>query len=68
LGKKKKGEIMKLTKKEKDYLLFNLRDGDLDDRKKDLRRWSNRNIEIEKEIKSEIKILISITNKIEKEK
>ena len=58
---------MKLTKKEKDYLLFNLRDGDLDDRKKDLRRWSNRNIEIEKEIKSEIKILISITNKIEKE-
>jgi|TARA_R110002095_G_scaffold205225_1_gene188470 hypothetical protein len=59
---------MKLTKKEKDYLLFNLRDGDLDDRKKDLRRWSNRNIEIEKEIKSEIKILISITNKIEKEK
>jgi hypothetical protein len=68
LGKKKKGEIMKLTKKEKDYLLFNLRDGDLDDRKKDLRRWSNRNIEIEKEIKSEIKILISIINKIEKEK
>ena len=59
---------MKLTKKEKDYLLFNLRDGDLDDRKKDLRRWSNRNIEIEKEIKSEIKILISIINKIEKEK
>ena len=59
---------MKLTKKEKDYLLFNLRDGDLDDMKKDLRRWSNRNIEIEKEIKSEIKILISITNKIEKEK
>ena len=59
---------MKLTEKEKDYLLFNLRDGDLDDRKKDLRRWSNRNIEIEKEIKSEIKILISIINKIEKEK
>ena len=59
---------MKLTKKEKDYLLFNLRDGDLDDRKKDLRRWSNRNIEIEKEIKSEIKILFSIINKIEKEK
>ena len=59
---------MKLTKKEKDYLLFNLRDGDHDDRKKDLRRWSNRNIEIEKEIKSEIKILISIINKIEKEK
>ena len=40
---------MKLTKKEKDYLLFNLRDGDLDDRKKDLRRWSNRNIDQEKE-------------------
>ena len=59
---------MKLTKKEKDYLLFNLRDGDLDDRKKDLRRWSNRNIEIEKEIKSEIKILISIINKIERNK
>tara|TARA_B110000858_G_scaffold36034_1_gene40377 strand:+ start:1201 stop:1380 length:180 start_codon:yes stop_codon:yes gene_type:complete len=59
---------MKLTKKEKDYLLFNLRDGDYDDRKKDLRRWSNRNIEIEKEIKSEIKILFSIINKIEKEK
>ena len=59
---------MKLTKKEKDYLLFNLRDGDLDDRKKDLRRWSNRNIEIEKEIKSKIKILISIINKIKKEK
>ena len=57
---------MKLTKKEKDYLLFNLRDGDLDDRKKDLRRWSNRNIDIEKEIKSEIKILTSIVNKIEK--
>ena len=59
---------MKLTKTEKDYLLCNLKYRDLDDRKKDLRRWSNRDIEIEKEIKSEIKILISITNKIEKEK
>ena len=59
---------MKLTKKEKDYLLLNLRYGDLDDRKKDLRRWSNRDIEIEKEIKSEIKILISIINKIEKDR
>jgi len=57
---------MKLTKKEKDYLLFNLKDGQLDDLKKDLRRWSNRNIDIEKEIKSEIKILTSIVNKIEK--
>jgi|TARA_R110001592_G_scaffold266093_1_gene531762 predicted nucleotide-binding protein (sugar kinase/HSP70/actin superfamily) len=59
---------MKLTKKEKDYLLFNLKDGQLDDLKKDLRRWSNRNIDIEKEIKSEIKILTSIVNKIEKGK
>ena len=60
--------LMKLTKKEKDYLLFNLKDGQLDDLKKDLRRWSNRNIDIEKEIKSEIKILTSIVNKIEKGK
>tara|TARA_R100001244_G_C5105196_1_gene119794 strand:+ start:388 stop:570 length:183 start_codon:yes stop_codon:yes gene_type:complete len=59
---------MKLTKTEKDYLLFNLKDGQLDDLKKDLRRWSNRNIDIEKEIKSEIKILTSIVNKIEKGK
>jgi len=59
---------MKLTKIEKDYLLFNLKDGQLDDLKKDLRRWSNRNIDIEKEIKSEIKILTSIVNKIEKGK
>ena len=57
---------MKLTKKEKDYLLFNLRDGQLDDMKKDLRRWFGRNIDVEKEIKSEIKILTSIVNKIEK--
>ena len=57
---------MKLTKKEKDYLLFNLRDGQLDDMKKDLRRWSGRNIGVEKEIKSEIKILTSIVNKIER--
>ena len=57
---------MELTKKEKDYLLFNLRDGQLDDMKKDLRRWSGRNIDVEKEIKSEIKILTSIVNKIEK--
>ena len=60
--------LMKLTKTEKDYLLFNLKDGQLDDLKKDLRRWSNRNIDIEKEIKSEIKILTSIVNKIEKGK
>ena len=59
---------MKLTKTEKDYLLSNLKDGKLDDLKKDLRRWSNRNIDIEKEIKSEIKILTSIVNKIEKGK
>ena len=59
---------MKLNKTEKDYLLFNLKDGQLDDLKKDLRRWSNRNIDIEKEIKSEIKILTSIVNKIEKGK
>ncbi len=51
---------MNYNKKEKDYLLFNLKDGQLDDLKKDLRRWSNRNIDIEKEIKSEIKILTSI--------
>jgi len=57
---------MKLTKTEKDYLLCNLKYRDLDDRKKDLRRWSNRDIEIEKEIKSEIKILISIIDKIER--
>ena len=59
---------MKLTKTEKDYLLFNLKDGQLDDLKKDLRRWFNRNIDIEKEIKLEIKILTSIVNKIEKGK
>ena len=68
VGLNLKKENMKLTKTEKDYLLFNLKDGDLDDRKKDLRRWSNRDIEIEKEIKSEIKILISIINKIERNK
>ena len=68
IGLNLKKENMKLTKTEKDYLLFNLKDGDLDDRKKDLRRWSNRDIEIEKEIKSEIKILISIINKIERNK
>ena len=57
---------MKLTKNEKDYLLHNLKDGHLDDLKKDLRRWFNKDKGITKDVKSEIKIVTSIVNKIER--
>ena len=54
---------IELTKNQKDYLIYFLKDGHLDDLQKDLRRHSM-HPSISKDIKKEIKMVKSIVDKL----
>ena len=57
---------IELTKNQKDYLIYFLKDGHLDDLHKDLRRHSM-HPSISKDIRKEIKMVKSIVDKLWKD-